>query len=770
MKDFVSVKKIPLLDGIADRLGAVAMQFWSVLLGFAMSRTTLWGGIAPLGAAYVSGLPMKYMFSGALGALLGYIFPPMTVSTFKYAAALLGVTAIRFIVSGIKPAAKNPIWSAVISATVVAGVGVAAAGQAFLTKGVLGISEGLLAGGSAYFIRRATAVKWNKTAGLTPEQTASSLIAVSLALTSVMQIELVSFSLGKILGVVLILFAARYGRAGAACISSAAISFSALVSGSDSQTVAVICFAGLASGAISSLGKIVTAVSPAAVAAVWVLVSSASSPSVSLLVESAVAGVIFFFVPRTVSARIGGLLNPKVITPDTAGLRKTLTMRLGFASAALKGVSETVEDVSRCLALSKKPNFANVLHEVENDACRGCTFMLYCWEKNRKTTIDAILGLCEAIRTCRPLNLADVPDAFCEKCLRLERFEASLSRHYTDYLSAVSAEKRVAEMRGVMSDQMTGIADMLLELSEEFRTAQRYDIAMANRVAASLKEIDIRADECSCVVDKFGRITVEIKLCEAPEMPLNRAKILDRIEETCEREFEPPEVTRSGRVYYITASEKAVFSVDCHCTQFNQGKNKLCGDTCRHFFDGRGRLIIILSDGMGSGGRAAVDSGLTSGLAERLLKAGFGYDCTLKLVNSAMLFKSSDESLATVDISCIDLFSGKTELLKAGAAPTLVRRNGRTGRAECKTLPAGILNEVGFDKATVSLKEDDILVMVSDGVTTDGTDWICAELEAWRGGGAKQLSERIATAARRRRRDGHDDDITVFAAILEKAM
>jgi stage II sporulation protein E len=68
------------------------------------------------------------------------------------------------------------------------------------------------------------------------------------------------------------------------------------------------------------------------------------------------------------------------------------------------------------------------------------------------------------------------------------------------------------------------------------------------------------------------------------------------------------------------------------------------------------------------------------------------------------------------------------------------------------------------------LKEDDILLMMSDGVTTDGTDWICAELEAWRGGGAKQLSERIASAARRRRRDGHDDDITVFAAILEKAM
>ncbi|MBQ1183344.1 MAG: SpoIIE family protein phosphatase, partial [Clostridia bacterium] len=99
-----------------------------------------------------------------------------------------------------------------------------------------------------------------------------------------------------------------------------------------------------------------------------------------------------------------------------------------------------------------------------------------------------------------------------------------------------------------------------------------------------------------------------------------------------------------------------------------------------------------------------------------------------------------------------------------------VRRNGHTGRAECKSLPAGILHEVGFDKATVTLKEDDILLMMSDGVCSEGTDWICAEVEAWGDGGAKQLSERIATAARRRRRDGHDDDITVFAAIIGKAV
>ena len=90
--------------------------------------------------------------------------------------------------------------------------------------------------------------------------------------------------------------------------------------------------------------------------------------------------------------------------------------------------------------------------------------------------------------------------------------------------------------------------------------------------------------------------------------------------------------------------------------------------------------------------------------------------------------------------------------------------------ASSASLPAGILRQVGFDSAAVMLKAGDILVMMSDGATFDGTDWICAEVEAWKGGGtAQQLAEHLARAARRRRRDGHDDDITVMTAILEKA-
>ena len=82
----------------------------------------------------------------------------------------------------------------------------------------------------------------------------------------------------------------------------------------------------------------------------------------------------------------------------------------------------------------------------------------------------------------------------------------------------------------------------------------------------------------------------------------------------------------------------------------------------------------------------------------------------------------------------------------------------------------GILREIGFDRAGIRLRTGDILLLLSDGATTDGTDWIRAELEAWREGNAQELAEHITRCARRRCSSPERDDITVMAAILEKAV
>ena len=185
-----------------------------------------------------------------------------------------------------------------------------------------------------------------------------------------------------------------------------------------------------------------------------------------------------------------------------------------------------------------------------------------------------------------------------------------------------------------------------------------------------------------------------------------------------------------------------------------------------YFTDGAGRMTVILSDGMGTGGRAAVDGGMAAGIMEKLLRAGLGYDCSLKVVNSALLVKSGDESLATLDVTAIDLYSGRTDFMKAGAALTFIRRQGDMYRVDTPSLPAGILPQVDFSVTEDELSEGDIIVMVSDGAVATGEDWIDHIISAWDDKSMQQLADHITDEAVSRRTDGHDDDITVIAVRL----
>ena len=178
---------------------------------------------------------------------------------------------------------------------------------------------------------------------------------------------------------------------------------------------------------------------------------------------------------------------------------------------------------------------------------------------------------------------------------------------------------------------------------------------------------------------------------------------------------------------------------------------------------------MILSDGMGCGSAASLDSSMTVSLLFRLITANVSYDSALKIVNSALLVKSGEETLATIDIAAVDLYNGQVHFYKAGAAPTFIRRNQRTGYVDSTSLPVGILTSVEFEKSTLKLSAGDLIVMVSDGATAAGVDWIRHTIDRFdEADGLQSLCDDIRTTARLKRNDMRDDDITVVAGILRK--
>ncbi len=204
---------------------------------------------------------------------------------------------------------------------------------------------------------------------------------------------------------------------------------------------------------------------------------------------------------------------------------------------------------------------------------------------------------------------------------------------------------------------------------------------------------------------------------------LSRADIQKEISKICGRNFEKGKVTHFRDDSMVTFAERPNYTFEIGCAQ-HSAEGKLCGDTIKLVNDGKGHSILIISDGMGRGGRAALDGAMGAGLLSRLLSAGFGFDSALKVVNSALLVKSNEESLATIDCASVDLFTGRVDLYKAGAPATFIVKGNSVTKCELSSMPAGILRGIEFAKRTAVLSRGNLIVMTSDGITEAGGEWL----------------------------------------------
>ncbi len=761
MKDNIAIKSLAdkLPRNLTSATAKSGVLFGTFLIGLLLARTALFGEFTPFGLGFASGLGGALSSVASLGAAVGYFFPTVGTGGIAYTAAAVLIAGIRFVLSDKIRYTQTAAFAAVLGTAAALVSAVPALITAFSIRLLLiKLAECLISGCTAACVCTAERALYNrdKKSALPQREAICIAYLAGLVICAVGFVKIGEVTLSGLAATILVMCAAVGGRSIAGAATGVMLGFFLCAGGvCEPWCAAALAIGGLLAGVLSEMGEIGGVIAFITGTAVYTLMSSADS--LSLIYDSLSGGLIFLILPRKVKSEIAQIFAPPAEMPRLDGMRKAVAMRLGFASKSLGDISDTVERISARLDDIDRPSLEKVIPSIEDSVCIDCSMRCYCWEENRDKTVADIIKLVrgESNKSVRG----------CGRAYNLNRTARAV---YNQYEAKEEAANRIREIRELMSDQYAGISDLLSEVADEFEKERSFDIEAAGRIESALRSVDIIPSDIGCLTDKYGRMTVEIRVPYHDRARFNRKIILREVSVACARDFEPPIISSAGsRGTLITLAEQARLRADTAVASINCGENKLCGDTAKIFNDGRGHLIMLLSDGMGTGGRAAIDSALTVDLLERLIKAGFGYDSALRIVNSSLLYKSASESLATVDICSIDLFTGRAKLFKAGACPTVILRSGRTAIAECASMPIGILREVAFDTAAVNLSKGDIIAIFSDGVTADGTKWILNELATFDGTTASQLADRIADSAKRRRSDGHDDDITVAVAIIE---
>ena len=188
-----------------------------------------------------------------------------------------------------------------------------------------------------------------------------------------------------------------------------------------------------------------------------------------------------------------------------------------------------------------------------------------------------------------------------------------------------------------------------------------------------------------------------------------------------------------------------------------EGEN---GDRCMHFMGTQGRYFVILCDGMGTGPGAIQESRQATGMLRGLLQAGFPAEYALQSLNSLCALRDRAGAV-TLDLVQIHLDSGKTVLYKWGSAPSCLISSGGAERIGITGAPPGIwLEENRQTVHTVTLRRDQILVLVSDGFSPDEVLHCCTEAVG-------QSADRLGMKLMGCLRSGRGDDATAVLVTLE---
>jgi len=738
---------------------ALARIFASALFGYLAAGTSIGGG-APLCTAITAIAPLFSSTAAFLGAMLNFF---IAESFSEYVTEIISMPAVilaKAAVTTIFDRKLAPKGIAALSAFAYIAGGIIAAFYCDITPALIMaiIFRGAISGCAAYFAARAADFA-GAGFGVTAENTLSYAVVYIFSVCMLCGISLGAVNAGRVAGLLATAaLAYRYGIAGAGA-AGALSSFSfGMASSAMSSTAAITVCSGLAMGIASKKGKLVSAAAFAGTAIACSLIYGMPADTLKLIPDITIAAALFCIVPENIIRKPAAV---EFSVPSSAV--RQYGNRLHFAASAVSDIKTSFTKAADVFGRREREN--DIASEVCSKVCSLCRSSAFCGESEEHRIRNYLLPA-EKILEKKGYITENELHKGLEGCTQKNMIAEAFNEFHRLNLLEKRSGSITGCMREITLEQLSGTVDMLnffVRSSEQFPCC---DERLSEYVREALSEYGVKSPSATVFSDTDGRIYVE---CFYEGLLKEKLEaVSEHFGKICDRDLAPPEVITFNGTTRLCFSELPVFEVETGHAAVN-GREDTSGDSDAFFRDGFGNVYILISDGMGSGVRAAVESCMTVSLMTRVIRAGLGINAAVRLINLLLLTKSADESFATVDLMKINLFTGKAEIVKLGAAQTFIKSNGTVKTVESWSTPVGIVSSVEISRRSVQLSDGDEAVMITDGICEDCFPRV-RELMLSMGITPQDCAERIIGFAENSCQDKnyHKDDKTVFVVKMHK--
>lgn len=737
-------------------------------LGAVMASATILRGFGPFGIAVTAqaGAGVGGLMC-TLGASVGYLAAFGFERGIKYVAAVVLVFTAGYVFQETK--VYKRVWFMPMLAsvfTLLAGFLGAIDGARVSSLFMPLVTETILAGGSAYFFREALAIGERDTEAAELRHGISMVIFLSCLIISLSKAEIGgAVSLGRLAALLIIMTAAYKGGPLSGAAAGAALGIAMdLASGGNAYYTAAYAFSGLVSGVFSRHSRllfVISCVLSNAAAIMWTLQNGSS---IHALYETFAASVVFMLLPAGLLNYVGALLRSEPLSSGESGLRRYTARRISKMGEAFKDLYDTVDAKIGCEVNDE--DMSKVFDCASQAVCSKCKNKSECWNRDYMDTLAVFNDLTPVINSRGIVTKGDLPGHFSDKCLSPNELVGAINGELRARMYRRQFRNRLVENRSAAYSQYADVSEILQEVSEELQNAYGPDVLSQRRLCRYLSGLDIDAD-ASVFRDRSGRLHMVLEGTSLYRLTKDEG-YLDKLSAVIGVRLCRPktEIESAGRLVLLEAEP---LSVSVGIASMKKKGESVSGDRGTYFKTDRGQLCIILSDGMGSGNDAAKESMAAVRILERFLRSGVEPAVAMRMLNSMMLLKNGEEwGFATVDLMCIDLFTGETGFYKYGAAPSYVRSGKSVRRVRSESLAAGLTagESSGPDVVKMRLKPGCVALVASDGVIAGNNDgWLRNILSSSEGKDTKALArEALQTALKQY---GCCDDMTVLAVRID---
>lgn len=734
--------------------------------------------LAPFGLAYliaITNYERKYILSSSLGVIVGYITLFNKVSNFSAYIIISTIVTIISMSKLNKKARNIASFIIVFSGLFIYGVLVGSSDIILHLIGAISVTALVF---PIYYVVSYTLKcieEINTQHFFSIDEIVSIELFICLLIVGIgtLSINDISFrNIAAILFIIALAFISDTNMGAGAGITMGIIL--GFATGNLMESIAIYGACGLVAGIFRESGKLFTALSFNIIFIIVTLYSGVFN-NISFI-EALVGTGIFLLIPKKIYNKISLEINKdKKVGHFSevrfAEIKDELTERLKDFTEVLSIMGKSLNNLvgNDKLAIKNKGNA--LVENLSDRTCSDCDMRYMCWKRELHQTYNAFSDLIRNYEN----NSGAFPHELEKKCIKKYALVKNLEDIMNIYMVNETLKSRLGEGRKILSNHINNMSVTISEIVDEFGNELHLCTDVEKSIKKSLLKYGINFGSLICYNDKNGRIKIKMQMENCMGSQTCIKTVLPIISETIGKNMsigsEGCNINSKNNMCEIVIEEAPKYHINSHVAVATKEGEKFTGDSYSYGRTKDGNYITVISDGMGSGPEAGLESKVSVEIIEKFMEVGFDEKIAIDAVNAIMSIKfSEDEKFSTLDMNKIDLYTGNAKFMKVGAIESFIKRGNKVEVINSNTLPFGVLEEPDVDTVEKQVSNGDVIVSISDGildVKNDGsfdTTWLIEFLKNTKYRQPKDLSIAILEKAKELSGGKAKDDMTVVVS------